>query len=230
LAEIKQIDINLIDLPDWDVRYIRAEAWERHFAGMIAKQGIREPLHVLVNEERYLLLEGRTRLSAAKRLGLEAVPCIIHDEVEPDPMLFAYHLNALKRGLGVVSVAKMAWELIFVRKMSVTEVAEELGISRQHVHRLLKLLKRDPKELREIELGLRPAWRKKRKKPHVSHDVTHGGKNASLTLRCVICGSEGQVGLGRVFFLCREHIDAEREFERAVIRYAGRLRREDGEP
>jgi len=110
--------------------------------------------------------------------------------------------------------------------MKYDEVARELGISRGHLFRLLKLLRRNPKELREIELGLRHAWPRRRRQGDRLIGETQREERASLLLRCVICGSEGQAGLGKVFFLCREHVDAGKEFERAVIRYSGRLERE----
>jgi len=208
VKSVRWIAIDLIDLPEWDVRYTRDAEWERYFTEQIRRQGIRDPLHVLQRGSRYMLLEGFTRFKSARACGLKKVPCIVHGDLDVNPELYAFRLNMLRRSLGIVSVAWMANKMRFEWNWTMEQIAEELGCTRQHVYRLLKLVERDPEELREIELGLRPAWRKKRKKPHVSHDVTHGGKRASSGVRCPICGSFPEKGKGKWIYLCSEHEDA----------------------
>jgi len=212
---VRWIDTHLIDVPEWDVRYARDSKWEYYFTEEIKRHGIHDPLHVLKKGERYLLLEGFTRFKAARFLGIEKVPCIVHKKLDVDPQLFAFRLNMWRRTLGVVSVARMAYIMRFEWNWSLPQIAEELGCTVQHVFRLLKLLNRDPKELEEIEHGLRPAWEKKRKKPRHSHNVNDGGKRASSGVRCPICGAFPKKKMGKWIYFCNEH---QREYE-AVMNY-----------
>lgn len=50
----------------------------------IRENGIMEPLRVVVEGDRYLVVEGRHRLEAASQIGLATVPCIV---VEPSDIL-----------------------------------------------------------------------------------------------------------------------------------------------
>jgi hypothetical protein len=50
----------------------------------IRENGIIEPLRVVVEGDRYLVVEGRHRLEAASQIGLATVPCIV---VEPSDIL-----------------------------------------------------------------------------------------------------------------------------------------------
>jgi len=95
------ISIDQIDLPDWDLRYVRDYTWERYFAGRIKHQGINQPLHVLKKNGRYMLLAGRTRFKAAAVNGIRKVPCIVHEKLDVPPELFAFRLDMLKKELGV---------------------------------------------------------------------------------------------------------------------------------
>ena len=209
------ISTDLIDLPDWDLRYVRDNAWEQYFTERIKHQGINQPLHVLRKNGRYVLLGGRTRFKAAVANGIRKVPCIVHEKLDVPPELFAFRLDMLKKELGVVSVAWMANKMRFEWGWSIPRIAEELGVTRQHVYRLLKLVERDPKELREIELGLRPAWGEASRKRQVSHHVTHEGKKASSGVRCPICGAFPKKGQGKWIYFCSEH----REEYEAVMSY-----------
>jgi ParB/RepB/Spo0J family partition protein len=205
---VKWIDTKEIKLPDWDVRFKRDLEWQKYFEEQIRVQGIRDPLHVLKQEDGYLLLEGRTRYQAACNVGISQVPCVVYEKLDVDPYVFAIQMNMLKKELSIVSLTCCFYDLYFEKGWTVAKIAGTFNLDRSHVYRLIKLNELPKEELEKIEAGLRPAFPEAHKKAHLSHCETTSGKKGGFGVRCPFCGCFPEKGKGKWIYFCPEHEDA----------------------
>lgn len=88
----------------------------------------------------YVLIAGERRLRAAKRAGLDAVPCIIK-EATPEQMLeWAVIENIQREDLNPMERARAFREAMDRFQLTQAEVAERLGLARASVANYLRLL------------------------------------------------------------------------------------------
>ena len=132
-------------------------------AADIKTRGILNPLRVRRKEAGWEIVAGRRRLFAARRAGLERVPCIIaqvasDEEAEDDALAENLH----RRNLSPVEEG-LAYARLRDRGLSQAEIAKKVGRSQPHVSSLLMVLKlpaaiRDQVHRRELSYAtaLRP--------------------------------------------------------------------------
>lgn len=107
----------------------------------IREHGIIEPLIVtLKKEDEYELIAGERRLRAAKLAGVKTVPAVIK-EASPQQMLeLAIVENIQRADLNPLEEALAFKQLVDTYKMSHTNIAKKVGLSRPAVANKIRLL------------------------------------------------------------------------------------------
>lgn len=153
VAKVIQVDVNKIEPNPYQPR--------REFddidglAQSIRQNGILQPLTVRRTECGYQLIAGERRLRAAKKLGLETVPCIPMTITERNSAMMALIENIQRRDLSFFDEAEAIARLIDFYGMTQEDAAIRLGKSQPSIANKLRLLKLD-KTVREkvSEYGL----------------------------------------------------------------------------
>jgi ParB family chromosome partitioning protein len=126
-------------------------------AASIRQHGLVQPIVVtehLLDEDRFLILAGHRRVAAARRIGLERVPCIVRHDTAADSDHIALMLveNMQRSNLTAVEKARAMQKLID-RGMNQSDVARRLGIPPSSVNTYIMLLDLSDEELAKIEAG-----------------------------------------------------------------------------
>ena len=116
----------------------------------VALYGVLQPLSVRAEEGHFVLLDGAKRLRAAKRAGMDAVPCLVTDEAAEELW------QKLKRqDLHYIARAELLRQFMARRQLQQAEAAALLGMSQGAVANSLRLLRHPPQVLQALkESGL----------------------------------------------------------------------------
>lgn len=111
-------------------------------ASSIQSQGIIQPLQIipsLSNEGKFEVVSGERRLEAAKKIGLNTVPCMILDR-NRDSDEIALIENIQREDLHPIELADAVTNLLNGRKHgSQTEIADRIGVSKQQISHLIAI-------------------------------------------------------------------------------------------
>lgn len=117
----------------------------------IRLHGIIQPLAVRRTESGvYELVAGERRLRAAKRLGMEEVPCVLVDADPEESAHMAIVENIQRENLNMFEQAQAIATLIKVHCLTQEKIAEQLSCSQSYVANKLRLLKIDDGDKEEI--------------------------------------------------------------------------------
>ena len=120
-------------------------------ANSIKTYGVLQPIIVNKKEDYYEIVAGERRWRAAKKAGLEEMPCIIKDDItERSNKEIALIENLQRVDLNPIDKAKGLRELIDDYGMTQKELADSIGISRSNIANSVRILNLDP---RVIELA-----------------------------------------------------------------------------
>lgn len=147
---VQEIAIGDIDPnPDQPRRTFPEESLVQ-LAQSIQEQGVLQPLLVAPgNFGRYLLVAGERRWRAARRAGLETVPCIVRSLSPAQQMEIALIENLQREDLNPLEVAQGIQSLMKEFGYTQEQVAQRLSKSRPAVANLLRLLSL-PEEVMEL--------------------------------------------------------------------------------
>lgn len=147
---VQEIAIGDIDPnPDQPRRTFPEESLVQ-LAQSIQEQGVLQPLLVAPgNFGRYLLVAGERRWRAARRAGLETVPCIVRSLSPAQQMEIALIENLQREDLNPLEVAQGIQSLMKEFGYTQEQVARRLSKSRPAVANLLRLLSL-PEEVMEL--------------------------------------------------------------------------------
>lgn len=120
-----------------------------HLVVSIIERGVLQPIRVRRNGARFELIAGERRWRAARLAGLREIPALVVTADDRDSLLDGLIENIHREDLGT---ADRAYALLHLRQemgaQSWEEVGRAIGVSRQHVHRLLRIT-RLPDSMRE---------------------------------------------------------------------------------
>ena len=120
-------------------------------ANSIKAYGVLQPIIVNKKDDYYEIVAGERRWRAAKKAGLEEMPCIIKDDItEKSNKEIALIENLQRVDLNPIDKAKGLKELIDDYGMTQKELADSIGISRSNIANSVRILNLDP---RVIELA-----------------------------------------------------------------------------
>jgi ParB family chromosome partitioning protein len=120
-----------------------------HLAVSINERGVLQPIRVRRKGARFELIAGERRWRAARLAGLHEIPALVVTADDRDSLLDGLIENIHREDL---CAADRAQALLHLRQemsaQSWEEVGRAIGVSRQHVHRLLSIT-RLPDSMRE---------------------------------------------------------------------------------
>lgn len=122
-------------------------------ADSIKECGILNPIQVRLVNDDYIILTGERRFRAAQIVGLELVPCIVHEGDMDEKDIKALQLieNLQREDLSGIETAK-GFTALKDNGLTQREIARSLGVSEGAVSEGITVIKRLPPEwLEEIE-------------------------------------------------------------------------------
>ena len=123
-------------------------------ASSIKTYGVLQPIIVNKKDNFYEIVAGERRWRAAKKAGLEEMPCIIKEDItDKSNKEIALIENLQRVDLNPIDKAKGLKELIDDYGMTQQEVAEAIGISRSNIANSIRILRLDPRVIKLAENG-----------------------------------------------------------------------------
>lgn len=148
---IKNIKIIEIEPNTEQARKSFNEESIEELANSIKAYGILQPIIVENKGKFYRIIAGERRWRAAKKAGLDIIPCLVRDEDEQKNKEISLIENIQRENLNPIEKALGYKELIENYNLRQQDLADKLGISRTHVTNTLRILNLDP---RVIQLAL----------------------------------------------------------------------------
>ena len=137
---LEEIDINLIDTnPNQPRKFFNEDALNE-LADSVSRYGILQPLILLENDGRYLIIAGERRFRAAKKAGLKVVPAVIKDLTKQEVKEIALIENLQREDLNPIEAAEAIQELMVSHNLTQEQVAGKIGKSRPVITNTLRLL------------------------------------------------------------------------------------------
>ncbi len=122
-------------------------------AESIKRYGIIQPIIVAKKDNYYEIIAGERRWRAAKKAGLEEMPCIIREDTERKNKEIALIENIQREDLNAIEKAKSFRQLLDEYGMTQQELADTLGMSRSALTNTVRLLNLDPRVSELVVLG-----------------------------------------------------------------------------
>ena len=148
---VKNIKIVNIEPNTTQARKTFKEESIDELANSIKNYGVLQPIIVESKGKYYRIIAGERRWRAAKKAGLDTIPCLIRDEDEQKNKEISLIENIQRENLNPIEKALGYKELIDNYNLKQQELADRLGISRSYVANTLRILNLDK---RVIELAL----------------------------------------------------------------------------
>jgi len=149
---VQAIPVSAIDPPLFNSRLDENKGDEASLLalGKSLKERQLQPIAVVTNgDSRYRLVFGSRRLAAAKAVGMDVINAdILTDFSEADEAIANGIENVRRKDLSTFETARLAAHLRGL-KMSLDQVAEKLGLSKQHVSNLAICYQMLPPEVKQ---------------------------------------------------------------------------------
>jgi ParB family transcriptional regulator, chromosome partitioning protein len=140
VADSSEVHVELIERNPFQPRKdFETEALDE-LVESIRQHGVLQPLLVRPSGAQYQLIAGERRLMAAKKAGLETVPCRVLELEDRAMCEAALEENLKRRDLNVLEKAQAFKEYMERFTASVDDVAKQLSMSRSSVCNFLRLL------------------------------------------------------------------------------------------
>ncbi|MEI6897958.1 MAG: ParB/RepB/Spo0J family partition protein [Psychromonas sp.] len=156
---LQDLNVDQLQPGKYQPRRDMSEQALEELASSIRAQGIIQPIVVReIGHQKYEIIAGERRWRAAKKVGLESIPCLIKNVEDSAAITIALIENIQRENLNAMEEAIAYKRLLEEFKLTHHEVASAVGKSRTTVSNLLRLnnLNNDVKILLEkgdIEMG-----------------------------------------------------------------------------
>lgn len=177
---IKNIKIIDIEPNPTQARKSFKEEAINELSNSIKQYGIIQPIIVEDKGKYYQIIAGERRWRAAKKAGLEEVPCLVRNEDEQRNKEISLIENIQRENLNPIEKALGYKELIDNYNLKQQDLADKLGISRPYVTNTLRLLNLDE---RVIKLALEGKLTEGHCKSLMA--ITDGDKQYATALRII---------------------------------------------
>ena len=149
----REIPIGLIDRNTNQPRRLFDENLLNELAQSIKGHGVIQPIILVKNGDRYMIVSGERRWRASKLAGLKTIPAVIKRYTEAEIAEIALIENLQREDLNPIESAMAIKELIEKYNLTQEEVSEKIGKSRSAVTNTLRLLSLRPEIIKMIEKG-----------------------------------------------------------------------------
>jgi ParB family chromosome partitioning protein len=187
---LERISLSELMPPSHPVRANIDDAGLEELALDIRRAGVKVPLLVKPADGHYEVIYGHRRLLAANQAQLAAVPCLVWEPIDGDPVLFKLHENLHREDLNPVEEAVFYAELFGQLGNDLDRVCEAVRQNRAYVEGRLSLLSGDPRVMEslargEIALGVAHQLNKVRREDHrvylLEWAIRHGATVATVS-------------------------------------------------
>ena len=149
----REIPVGMIDRNTQQPRRMFDETALNELAQSIKMHGVIQPVILVKNGERYMIVSGERRWRATKLAGLKTIPAIIKRYSDEQIAEIALIENLQREDLNPIESALAIKELIEKYKLTQEEVSEKIGKSRSAVTNTLRLLSLRLEIITMIEKG-----------------------------------------------------------------------------
>jgi len=148
-SALKEIKIDNIVPNKYQMRTSFIEEKIDELAESIKETGLVQPIIVTKNKNKYMLIAGERRWRAARKAGLDSVPCIERDAGNIDSLIVSLIENVQRENLSPVEEASAYENLTKEFSLTQEEIAKKVGRSRSAVANTMRILTL-PKDLIEL--------------------------------------------------------------------------------
>jgi len=148
-----EIDIARIDPNPSQPRMVFDEARLEELAVSIRENGVITPVLVRPHGDRFQLIAGERRLSAAQRAGLLKIPALVREIPDDQLLELALVENIQREQLNPIEEAQAYQKLMEETGQTQEQIAERLGKDRSTVANFIRLLKLPPAISRLVSEG-----------------------------------------------------------------------------
>lgn len=153
MAELKEIDIELIDDPVNDIRENLNMQGVEELAISIENTGLINPITVFRNRSRYEVVVGHRRLIAHKIAKMETITAIV-TEIDPEKIdVMKLDENVFREEVSPVMIAKYIYRIMGEKGLTTMEIARYFGKTPQWANTMLRLLDIDEYTQEAINAG-----------------------------------------------------------------------------
>ncbi len=149
----REIPVGLIDRNVGQPRKNFNENALNELAQSIKVHGVIQPIILVKNGDRYMIVSGERRWRASKLAGLKTIPAIVKRYTEAEIAEIALIENLQREDLNPIESAFAIKELVDRFNLTQEEIAEKIGKSRSAVTNTLRLLALRPEIVKMIERG-----------------------------------------------------------------------------
>ena len=128
-SNVRVISLHLIDEPELALRAEIDDQKLDDLAADIKQNGLYYPLIVHAKGDRFEIRDGHRRYLACSRLGMIAVPCIVHDENSPPPEAVKLKTNLLREDNTDAEIALWLGELAEKHGYDLEQLCKMVGRS-----------------------------------------------------------------------------------------------------
>ena len=139
-SKLLEIDIEKISRDEGQPRKNFSEESLAELANSIKEHGIIQPLVVIEEGGKYIIVAGERRWRAAKMAGLSKLPAIVRTLDSQNRLELSIIENAQREDLNPIELATAYAKLKNQFNMSVSEIAERVGKSESAVMNTMRLL------------------------------------------------------------------------------------------
>ena len=137
---IQEIEIQNINPNPYQPRKHFDEESIKELAASIKRHGLMQPIVVIEEDGKYILVAGERRLRAVKSLGKDKIKAIITDISLKDLREYALIENIQREDLNALEIANSFKSLIEEFGFTHEELAKNIGKSRTYITNMLRLL------------------------------------------------------------------------------------------
>ncbi|MFM8155419.1 MAG: ParB/RepB/Spo0J family partition protein [Actinomycetes bacterium] len=149
--DLRTIPVDLIDAHPNNVR--RHIGNVDDLAKSIKAQGILQPLVVVPEGDRYLLIAGRRRLAAARQAGNEAAPCVVRDIGSKAAQIEMMLVENLQRRDLTPTEEAAAYSQLELLGVPVAHMAQATGITKSTIEARMRLMDLPEKHRERVDEG-----------------------------------------------------------------------------
>jgi ParB family chromosome partitioning protein len=151
---VAHIPIALIEKNPYQTRYVFDEEMLGELRDSIKEHGVVQPVVVRPAEEegRYILVLGERRLRASKMAGKETIPALVRRLSPQQAAEMTVLENVMREDLNPIEQAEAFRVLSLEFKLTQTQIADRIGMSRETVSNYMRLL-RLPQKVMEYMLA-----------------------------------------------------------------------------